>query len=296
MLYLLLCAFANVGILLCFSLFKRHNLNTFHAIVFNYVTCVITGVLFLSDFEALTLVHFNTPWVLIALCLGAIFIMTFYLMALTTQRFSITVSSIAAKMSLVIPVLVSLLILKVESKEYTMLNYLGIIVAFPAIILSSIKGRKQKTDSFLKSTILLPITVFIFGGVIDSAINYTNFKYLNSDTEPIFPIVIFSAAALLGILIILARKSKVTLKSITGGVVLGIINYFSIYFLLKALTQFNNDGAILYPLLNVAIITFSAAISFFIFDEKLSKLNKAGILLAMMAIFLISYQELSTYF
>lgn len=285
-----------MGILLCFSLFKRHNLNTFHAIVFNYITCVITGMLFLSDFAPLHDVHFNSPWVLIALALGVIFIMTFYMMALTTQRFSITVSSIAAKMSLVIPVLVSLLILKVESKEYTMLNYMGILLAFPAIILSSIKGRSHKSDSFLKSSILLPIAVFVFGGVIDSAINYTNFNYLNSETEPIFPIVIFSSSAILGIAIVLVRKKKLTLKSVVGGIALGIINYFSIYFLLKALTYFNNDGAILYPLLNVGIITLSAVVSLYIFNERLSKMNKAGILLAMLALFLISYQELSSFF
>ena len=253
-------------------------------------------MIFLNDPQNVFHIKIDLPWVWIALGLGVIFISTFYLMALTTQKYSITVSSIAAKMSLVSPVLVSLFILNVESKSYSLFNYVGIVVAFPAIIMCSLKGWSKSSRSPVTSTILLPVSVFIFGGVIDSSINFTNHTYLTSKTEPIFPIVIFSSASFIGLCLVVLGKERITLKNIAGGVILGVINYFSIYFLLRALTYFNNDGAILYPLLNIGIILLSAIVSVLFFHEKLSALNKIGILLALLAIALISYQELTVVF
>lgn len=293
MIHLLLCALTNVGILLCFRLFKSFNLNTFQAIVINYVTCIITGLLFLDDVSIITTVNTGVTWVWIAISLGGVFIMTFYLMALTTQEFSMTVSSIATKMSLMIPVLVSLLFLKVQSKEYTLLNYAGMAFSFPAIIFSSLKKKALVKSPFSMKALMLPLAVFIFGGLIDSVINYTNYFYLDATTEPIFPIIVFTSAAFVGSVIIIIKRYRITIQDVIGGVVLGVVNYFSIYFLLKALSAFNNDGAVLYPLLNVLIIVMSTVTSILIFRERLSHLNIFGLLLAMIALICISYQELN---
>ena len=293
MIYLMLCVLANVGIFLCFRLFKTYDLDTFQAIVFNYIFCVVTGVIFTPDLPFELTFDVGSPWVLIAMVLGLVFIGTFYLMALTTQRFSMTVSSIASKMSLIIPVLVSLLVLQVYSKDYTLLNYLGMAVAFPAILLSSLKSRMADSVTSSRRMMILPIGVFLFGGLIDMSINYTNFKYLNTQTEALFPIVIFASAAVIGIFTMIAQRSKPEPKNLIGGVVLGGINYFSIFFLIKALSYFNNDGALVYPLLNVGIIVLSAILSVTVFKERLSKINLTGILLAVLSIALLSYQELT---
>lgn len=291
MIYLLLCILANVGIFLCFRLFKTYGLNTFQAIVFNYITCVITGVLFQNTLKA-DYISFKEEWVWMALVLGAIFIGTFYMMALTTQRFSMTVSSIASKMSLVIPVMVSLFLLQIESKDYSGFNYLGILLAFPAILLSSLSKKSSGNMSIRGSSILLPIGVFVFGGVIDTSINVANYYFLTTETEPLFPIVIFSSASVIGVLTIIYRKDRIQLKNVIGGMSLGVINYFSIYCLIKALSANQNDGALVYPMLNIGIIIISFLISVLMFKEQTSKLNKLGIGMAVVAIVLLSYQEL----
>jgi len=268
-------------------------LNTLQAIVFNYVFCVITGLMFVGDTDQLMTINFADTWIIIALVLGAVFIGTFYLMAITTQKFSITVSSIAAKMSLVVPVLFSLFILGIQSKAYTFFNYLGMGLALIAILLSSYKEKKIKSEAISGFDLFLPILIFILGGALDSTINYTNHHFLTDKEEAIFPVVVFGAASIMGLLILGVKREKIQLKSIAGGFALGIVNYFSIYFLLTALSAFQNDGAIVYPLINVGIITFGAIISVAFFKERLSKINMAGLILALIAIALISYQELS---
>lgn len=290
MTYLILCIIANVGIFLCFRQFKTYGLDTFQAIVFNYITCVATGLLFQAGGNRVSL-QLTDEWIWIAVGLGFIFIGTFYMMALTTQRFSMTVSSIASKMSLIIPVFISLFILQVASKEYSLLNYLGMAMAFPAIVLSSIQKKGFTTSHVRGASILLPLGVFFFGGVIDTSINVTNFYYLNENTEPLFPIAIFASASCIGIITIAYKKDRIRLKNIAGGVALGVVNYFSIYCLIKALSAFQNDGALVYPVMNVGIILVSAVTSILVFKEVLSGINKVGLLLAVIAIIILSYQE-----
>ena len=296
MVALLLCILSNIGIFVCFRLFKVFNLNTFQAIVFNYVTCVATGIIYLQERSALSHINWSTDWVLIGVVLGAVFIGTFYLMARTTQIFSMTVSSIASKMSLIIPVLISLFILNIQSKQYSVLNYIGMAMAIVAILLSSIKGKKIRSVHVRGIAVLLPLAVFLLGGLIDSAINFTNFKYLGPETEPVFPIVIFSSAAIIGLTSIILSNNRIVLKNVIWGVVLGVVNYFSIYFLLRSLSHFKNDGALLYPLLNVGIIIMASLVSVLFFKERLSRINLLGLTLAVSAIVLISYQELKLIF
>ncbi len=294
MLQILLCVLMNVGIFVCFRMYGVLKLNTLQAIIFNYITCVITGLIFIGDTEVvMSALSFEDSWIFIALALGGVFIGTFYLMAITTQKFSITVSSISAKMSLVIPVLFSLLILGIQSKDYTFLNYLGMALAIIAILLSSYKEKKIKTEAISGFELALPLLVFVLGGIIDSTINYTNHYFLTVKEEAIFPIIVFGSASIIGFIILAIKRERIKSKNVLGGVALGIVNYFSIYFLITALSAFQNDGAIVYPLINVGIILFGAIVSVAFFSEKLSKLNLAGLILAMLSIALISYQEIT---
>jgi drug/metabolite transporter (DMT)-like permease len=293
MIFLILSFLLNVGILSLFHLFPKYRIDTFQAIVFNYIVCVITGLLFVGGFEPVLISEIR-PWMPIALILGGIFIGTFYLMAITTQRYGISVSSIASKMSLAIPVVFALFIFDIESKDFNTWNYLGLFLAMVAIYLSSYKSQDQQTHAHGKglSWLILPAFVFVFGGIIDTTINYTNYKFLTTEDTPVFPIYTFASASLVGIVVISIRKKRIRFSSIFGGVFLGVINYFSIYFLLGALTAFQNDGAVVYPVLNMLIILGSALVSISLFGEKLESRNKVGLLLSFLAIFLISHQEI----
>ncbi len=296
MLYLLLCVLMNVGIFLIFRAFSHYHVPTFQAIVINYLVCVLTGILFLGNVNFVSLITLDQPWVVIALVLGAVFIGTFYLMALTTQILGVTVSSIASKMSLVIPVIVSLFILNIASRELIVFNYIGIGLAITAILLSSIKKKNGNDPKLSLLVLIMPALVFVFGGVIDTSINYTSHKYLSAETQGVFPIVIFFCALCIGTVVLLIKREKINLKSWIGGTCLGVINYFSIYFLVKSLASFGNDGAIVYPVINVGIILLSSISAVLIFKEKLSGLNKLGLGMAIVAVLMIFYQEVTALF
>ena len=299
MLYLFISIFLNVGVFMAFRMFSHFGVRTLPAIVINYFVCVLTGLVFLGNISDLaSLVSFQNQWIYFALVLGLLFIITFNMMAVTTQRLGVTISSIAAKMSLAVPVIFSLFVFQIESKSFNLLNYLGLLLAFLSIYLSSLNEKDQDNKVAPKNwlLLLLPVGVFVSSGIIDTLINYTSYHYLSDAEAGVFPLVIFLVAGVAGIGIQVVSHQKVGRKEILGGIGLGIPNYFSIYFIVKALAAFENNGAFFYPLLNISIILFSSLSAFIFFKEKLLPVNKIGLVLAVLAILLISYQEIMDYF
>jgi multidrug transporter EmrE-like cation transporter len=92
---------------------------------------------------------------------------------------------------------------------------------------------------------------------------------------------------LIGIAII-KNKMKITGKSILGGIVLGIPNYFSLYFLIKMLDSEVFESSTIFTIHNVAIVMVSTLVGIVFFKEKISFRNGIGIALALTAIFLVT--------
>ncbi len=294
MFYLLLTILVNVAIFMAFRSFSKYDIKTFPAIITNYGVCVITGVIYTGYSQVTQELDTSANWFYLSIALGFIFIGTFYLMARTTQLRGVSVASVASKMSLAIPVIFSLFILKLGTNDLDIWNYTGIILAFVAILLVSKKKANPLTNKqpLTLKYIALPLAVFLLGGVIDTTLNYANHHFVTESTEPIFPIFIFGFAFIIGLVTALAQGVKFRKKDILGGIYLGVPNYFSIYFQLKALSAFDNNGAILYPSLNIGIIIISTLAAVLLFKEKLSKINMIGVVLAVVVILLLSHQEI----
>lgn len=293
----------TVALFMSFRSFSTFKIDTFQAIVFNYLVCVLTGLIFIGDPEVIGEIDYTASWFPFGLLLGAMFIGGFYCMGLTAQKAGVAVSTIASKMSLVVPVLFSMLILQTEAKPFNFLNYAGIVLALAAILLSSLKKdmkakkgtAKQTSGQWL--TLLLPFLSFLITGLLDSTMNYVNMRHIHTENlQAVFPIVIFGVAAIIGLVVMVIQRRTFAWKNVLGGIYLGIPNYFSIYFLIKALAEFNNDGAILYPSLNIGTIIASSLLAVLLFKERLLRINKIGIGLAILALFLISHQEILTFF
>lgn len=288
MLSIILAVLFSVFLLFLFKLFPRYGVNTFTAIIYNYVFAFLTGMLFVKGNYQMSEVLLS-PWFKLAIPLGSLFIGVLYLISLTTQKVSLAAASIANKMSLVIPVLFSVIFLGQELLWY---KILGIVLALVSVYFASVKKEKAHSHNFL-----LPATVFIGSGLIDLSLNACNAYYIHNNTESaLFSAFIFASAFVFGVIVILFQqfrnkkglKELLSIKNIIAGALLGIPNYFSIYFIFEALDTKIMESAVLFPFLNVSNVAFSALIGGFLFKEKLSKLNIAGIILALLSVVLIS--------
>ena len=65
---------------------------------------------------------------------------------------------------------------------------------------------------------------------------------------------------------------------------------------MRALAFFNNDGAFFFPVFNILTILASILFAFMLFREKPTKINMAGVLVALVSIFLIAHKEIIDYF
>lgn len=297
MIYLLFTILANVSIFMAFRSFSKYNINTFPAIITNYLVCVITGSIYAGPQNVISRVSTQQPWLYSSFFIGIIFVSTFYLMAKTTQLRGVATATVASKMSLAIPVVFSLFVFKIGPNTLDIWNYIGIILAFVAIILVTKRQTTFSNDQVRSfKFFILPFSIFLLGGLIDTSLNYVNHKWLSEDTSAVFTILVFGFAFIIGITIILVKKIKFKARDIIAGIALGIPNFFSIYLQLKALSAFDNNGALLYPSLNIGIIIGSTLAAILFFKEHLSKVNKVGISIAILAILLLSHQAVINFF
>ncbi len=297
MIYVILGIVANVLLFLAVRSFSIFKIDSLQAIVVNYYVCVVTGLIFIGKPTILLDVDFGASWSWFALFIGLLLVAGFYVTALTAQLLGVTVASVASKMSMVFPILFSLFFMKIESKSFSFLNYSGMALAVFSIYLSSIrKGDKSDLKVSRKYLLLLPFAVFIIGGLIDTLINYSNQYLVTTENEDVFPISLFASAAFIGTIALFFQRKKLEWKNIIGGIYLGIPTYFAVYLVFKALTVFQNNGAVFFPIYNVGIILLSSFAAMILFKERLSKINFLGLGLSVIALFFLSYQEIIHYF
>ncbi len=290
MIALLLSILASTTILVVFKLFERFKINNFQAIVINYIVAGTFGFLLQGDTEKITVLY-QFSWFYYALALGSFFISIFFLMALTTQRSGLSVVSVATKMSVVIPIIFGLLYYK-ESLGF--LKGFGILLALFAVYLASIKNRHGLTIQ--KKNLIFPLLVFLGSGIIDTGIKFLEESFVAPEDVAIFSSTLFYAAGSIGVIALLIQKLrgslKFELKSIVGGIALGIPNFFSLYFLVGALRSDIMESSGIFTVNNIGIVTFSTLLAIVLFKEKLIPKNWLGIILAIVSIGLIALSKI----
>ncbi len=268
-----------------FKLFAVYKVETLLAIIINYMMACSVGMLFFDTGSTLTDIP-QKPWFSSTLALGFLFVVVFNLIAATVQKAGVSVTSVATKMSLVIPVLFGVVWYE---EVLGPLKILGVLLALAAVYFAS---AKEKQISRKNSLLLLPIMVFTGSGIIDVSLKFIQDTHINDNEASLFSATLFGFAAVVGIayyiLKSIKKPKKITLITILGGIVLGVPNYFSIHFLLRALESDSLNSASVFTINNVAIVLFSTLLGIVLFKEKLSLKNWGGVALAVLSIVLVA--------
>lgn len=219
MIYLILSILVSSSLFVIFKLFNRYQVNTFNAIVTNYVFACITGLtLYKASWSFHEVTH--SQWFLGTVFLGFMFIVIFMVMARTAQEVGLSVASVAGKMSLIIPVVFGILVYR---ESAGLQKIFGILLALVAVYLVSAKSKKANLNS---KNMFLPLLLFVGSGIIDTTIKFLETRYVTPEKLPLFSASIFGIAALFGIsvLIFKAVNNKLAFrpKDLLGGLALGI--------------------------------------------------------------------------
>ena len=158
MIYLLLSIFFSAFTVSFFKIFEIKKVHTFQAIIVNYLTCSIIGSFF-AETKLWQAGLWQADWLLYAAILGCLFIAIFYCIALTAQKISVSTSMVAAKLSVVVPVLMAFFL---YHETLNGLKIFGILVSLMAVFFIS---RKSKSDpAELAHFWYLPLLVFMGSG------------------------------------------------------------------------------------------------------------------------------------
>jgi drug/metabolite transporter (DMT)-like permease len=275
---------------LSFKMVERFGIPVFQAIVFNYITCVITGCLVNGSVPVSSV---NEPWFLWGGLAGCIFISLFNIIAITTQKIGVAVASVANKLSLVIPFVFSIYL---YNEDITWIKIVGIVLALTAVLFTCWPSAHHETAAHkhVKSiAYLLPAVIFIASGFLDTLLKYVEQSFLNQGNTNAFFIVAFATAACLGVVsltgLVISKRIQFDARSILAGIAIGIPNYFSIWFFIRMLRQYQGNSSAVIPINNIGIVLFSSVMAWLLFREQLRIINWLGIFLAVIAITMIAF-------
>ena len=103
MVWIILCAISYIGIFVIFKLIDVKNAPLLNCIVINYLTAIILGFVIFGSLPVAHIVEAN--WFPIGILLGFLFIITFLLVGISSSKTGIVITTVASKMSLVVPML-----------------------------------------------------------------------------------------------------------------------------------------------------------------------------------------------
>lgn len=283
MIYLLLSILFSTITVAFFKWFDIKKVDTLQAIVVNYFTCTLAGCFLTAD-HIFKIGFWQTDWFVWVCILGLLFITIFYAIAKTAQTISVAASMVAAKLSVIIPVVFAVVM---YHESLSLWQVLGILLSLLAVyFISASEGETPKGLS-----VGLPALVFIGSGAIDTLLNNLNQRFIppyqaaQIVTGTFFMAFIFGST-FMGYLW-LNGKEKPKLSNVFWGIMLGIPNYFSMFFLVKTLEEF--QGSYIFPINNIGIVAASALVAFLVFKEQLSPKKYVGLALAFIAIVLLSF-------
>lgn len=285
MIPLILSIFSSSVIFVIFKLFDRYKIDTFQAIVTNYLTAFVLGII-LFKAEIRPESFGDTHWLSFAFITSFLFIGLFFLMGKSSQNNGVSSTSIAVKMSMVVSIIGMILL---YNETLTFLKILGVLLALLGVYLVS---SKDKTSS-KNSTLWMLLVLFIGSGILDFTLNYVQAHVLHQMTVSIYSAISLGFAGVLGLLILVINLIKGTntfaIRNVVGGILLGIPNYFSIYFLMLSYKSTGwNDSTVL-TVTNVSIVLLSSIIGFIIFNESASVKKITGLFAAISAIILLYF-------
>ena len=268
-------------IFVLFKLFPKYNIDTFQAIVVNYFVAFICGLLFFP-FQLNALLEVDASWFGFTLSAATLFIGLFLIMGMSAQRNGLSSTSVAVKMSMALSVL-GMVIFYAEAVNAWKIS--GITLAIFGVIGMTLQPNEQKNE---RSSGWMLLVLFLGSGMLDFLLNYIQHQVLTENETAFFTAYAFGLAGIIGVFIalILIAKRKLTLafRHIIAGVLLGIPNYFSIYFLMKAYDTLEWSNSSILAVINVCIVVIASLVGLLFFKEKWNRMKIIGFISSLISI------------
>ncbi len=283
MIYLALAILSSFSISLMVKRNEVEGIDTLGVLASNYISAALVGWGFALSRGPVALTE-PTLW----LSLGGSILWpgTFFLLMWGIRRYGIALAGSISRLSLSVPVLFGLLFLGETPNPFAIL---GILAALAACILLNPKSRAQGSVLDHSALWYVPVLILSFG-FADLWVNLFN-TFANAGERDLFTALLFTGAGIVTGLAMLKRGCSLDQRAIVRGLILGIPNYFSTFFLMRSLQMpaFAGASAVAYALYSATSVSLAFAAGALGWKERISRVQLVGLGSALAAVVLLNF-------
>jgi drug/metabolite transporter (DMT)-like permease len=282
--YVLLSVVCSVLVSVLLKLARRFGIDVGQAVAWNYVVASVLTALLLQPSLA-SLREPAAPWLALA-GLGVLLPTIFLALGASVRHAGIVRSDAAQRLSLLISLLAAFVLF---GEQLSGLKAAGIAIGLLALWCMVWRNEHGGTDSGIAGW-LYPLLVLGGFGTIDIL-----FKRVALAGVPLGAslLAMFALALPVAFALQLWRRwrgrIRFTARSAWGGAALGLANFGNILFYLRGHRALPQHPALVFAGMNIGVVALGALVGVLVFRERLSRLNLAGVLLALLAIGLIAF-------
>ena len=319
MIALVLAVCCSLAIGMIFKHAGRQRLDRTTLLTVNYAAAVAVAavLLALGRREVASGLSADPALIVLGVVTGALLIFGFFVLSLATDVAGMSLAIGVMRVSVVIPFLMSWAIWNEVPTPAQMVGLVVASIAFfliarrkrpapasrPELATASGAAATEKaqgggagasepaagTAVSLRAFGVLAL-VFLAGGAVDVSMKAFEETFGAQNSRVLFLLMAFGIAFLIGLAVVLWRGVRhgawPTSATVGWGVVLGVINYGSLEFILRAIEQL--PGTFVFPVNNIAIVLLAAVLGVTVWGEQLTRLNRLGLGLAVVALLLLN--------
>lgn len=283
MISLLLSILSSSTIALLWKVAEKKKYSTFRVIQFNYLSATLLS-LFFFRWQTNISSKILPGLTLLAFLFGFIFVASFFLYATNISANGAILSSSVSKMGILIPVLLSLLLFResVTHRQFfgLILGSLSLLFYFGYSTFVSLHLKRNGTQS-----LLLLLLLFVSQGLAEMSGKLFGVFFNQSLRSLFLGLLFFISFLLTSYYILLTQKNISGKKEPFFGLLLGVPNFFSSYFLIDAFASLNSS--LVFTFFGVGTILVVSIFSLVLFKERITKLQVLFLLTIIVTIWLM---------
>lgn len=209
---------------------------------------------------------------------GVIYFSSFWLYQYSVNKNGAALSATFMKLGVLVPTILSIFFFK---EIPTVLQAIGIAMAVVGILIINLSQEKNIMQNIKLDLLFL----FILGGLGDfNSKMYQSFGQI--EYKELYIFCLFTTALIISTIILLAKNKKITKNDIIVGLLVGIPNQLTAYFLVKSLNSLK--ASIAFPIFSAGTILLVNIINIMLFKERLSKRQNLAIGVIMVSLIFLN--------
>lgn len=283
MIYVLLAASCSVLVAVFLKLARRYDIDAAQAIGWNYLAASL-WCWFLLKPQLASLQSVHAPWPSL-LGLALVLPTLFMVLSASVRRAGIVLTDIAQRLSLLLSLLSAFAFFGETASDAKLL---GLALGLLAVL--GILWRPSSRNEAGGRAWPILLTVWAGFALVDVML-----KHIAAAGTPFAASLQVSFALafvgmLSGLLVRAARgQGALRWRNFLAGLILGSVNFGNILFYVQAHRALPAQPAVVFASMNIGVVVLGTLIGVLAFGEKLSRLNRAAIGLAVLAIALIAW-------